>query len=100
MLGLSMLMISDVRYPSFKRIGWRSRGTIGAVVLATGVMAFPLLVRSARTAFGWREWVGDRGDIVAVDTFGASAPAGELFERFGFTVDAIVRQAENMMQEL
>ena len=35
MLGLSVLMISDVRYPSFKRIGWRTRGTIGAVVIAT-----------------------------------------------------------------
>ena len=38
MLGLSVLMISDVRYPSFKRIGWRTRGTIGAVVIATVVL--------------------------------------------------------------
>ena len=49
---------------------------------------------------GWCEWIGDRGVAIGIDTFGASAPAGELFERFGFTVDAIVRQAENMMQEL
>lgn len=34
MLGLSLLMISDVRYPSFKKVGWRTRGTLGALVIA------------------------------------------------------------------
>lgn len=34
MLGLSLLMISDVRYPSFKKIGWRTRGTVGAIIIA------------------------------------------------------------------
>jgi len=34
MLGLSLLMISDIRYPSFKKIGWRTRGTLGAIVVA------------------------------------------------------------------
>jgi CDP-diacylglycerol--serine O-phosphatidyltransferase len=38
MLAISMLMISDVRYPSFKRVGWRTRGTLGAVVLATVIL--------------------------------------------------------------
>ena len=28
MLGLSLLMISDIRYPSFKKVGWRTRGTL------------------------------------------------------------------------
>jgi len=34
MLGISILMISDVSYPSFKKIGWRSRGSIRTVALA------------------------------------------------------------------
>ncbi len=34
MLGLSLLMISDVRYPSFKKVGWKTRGTLGALVIA------------------------------------------------------------------
>jgi len=34
MLGLSWLMVSDVRYPSFKKVGWKTRGTLGAIVLA------------------------------------------------------------------
>ena len=34
MLGLSLLMISDIRYPSFKKVGWRTRGTLGAIIIA------------------------------------------------------------------
>ncbi len=41
---------------------------------------------------GWAEFVGDRGKVVGVNRFGASAPAGELFEEYGLTV-ANVSQA-------
>lgn len=34
MLGLSLLMISDVRYPSFKKVDWKTRGTLGAILIA------------------------------------------------------------------
>jgi CDP-diacylglycerol--serine O-phosphatidyltransferase len=34
MLGLSLLMISDVRYPSFKKVGWNTKGTFKAIVIA------------------------------------------------------------------
>jgi len=34
MLALSLLMISDIRYPSFKKIDWRSRGTLPALLIA------------------------------------------------------------------
>ena len=34
----------------------------------------------------WRKYVGLHGDVIGIDTFGASAPAGKLFEHFGFTV--------------
>lgn len=34
MLGLSLLMISDIRYPSFKKVGWRTRGTLPAIMIA------------------------------------------------------------------
>ncbi len=47
---------------------------------------------------GWRGLVGDRGKALGVDTFGASAPAGQLFEHYGLTVDAVcdaVRQTLN-----
>lgn len=42
---------------------------------------------------GWQRWVGDGGVMVGIDRFGASAPAPELFERFGFTAEAIAKKA-------
>ncbi|KAA9129545.1 transketolase [Marinihelvus fidelis] len=47
---------------------------------------------------GWRGIVGDRGKVVGIDRFGASAPAKQLFEEYGLTVDnvcAAVRETLN-----
>ena len=48
---------------------------------------------------GWCEWVGDAGYAIGIDGFGASAPAGELFARFGITAAAIADRAERMLRE-
>ena len=47
---------------------------------------------------GWREIVGDAGEIVAIDHFGASAAAGVLFEQFGFTPDRVVAAAHAALE--
>jgi transketolase len=60
-------------------------------VLPSGVKA--RLAVEAAVAMGWREWVGDRGDIIGINRFGASAPAKENFKRFGFTVEQVVERA-------
>jgi transketolase len=41
----------------------------------------------------WHKYVGLDGAIIAMDSYGASAPAGQLFEKFGFTVDNVVAKA-------
>lgn len=41
-------------------------------------------------SFGWEKYVGDKGVIVGLDSFGASAPADVLMAAFGFTPDKIV----------
>ncbi|APT88791.1 transketolase [Corynebacterium frankenforstense DSM 45800] len=43
----------------------------------------------AGIAMPWYRWLGQRGRAVSLEHYGASAPAAELFERFGFTVDAV-----------
>ncbi|WP_017559693.1 transketolase [Nocardiopsis baichengensis] len=48
----------------------------------------------AGIAMGWREFVGDAGESVSLEHFGASAPYGELYEHFGLTADAVVAAAE------
>ncbi len=51
----------------------------------------------AGTTFGWERYTMARGIRIGLDRFGASAPAEDLFERFGFTTDAIVPQILNAL---
>ncbi len=45
---------------------------------------------------GWWKYVGTNGKIVGLDRFGESAPAGELFKEFGFTVENVVKNVESV----
>ena len=56
------------------------------------------LAIEAGVSLGWREWIGDDGDMIGMDGFGASAPADELFENFGFSVDNVVARARALME--
>ena len=47
----------------------------------------------AATAHSWYKYAGDNGEIIAMESFGASAPAGQLFPAFGFTVENVVEKA-------
>lgn len=49
------------------------------------------------SAFGWERWVGTRGAILAMRSFGASAPLGDLQKRFGFTVDQVCALAQQQL---
>lgn len=51
----------------------------------------------AQAADWWWKYVGLDGRVVGMTTYGESAPAGELFPHFGFTVDNVVRQAEEIL---
>ena len=42
---------------------------------------------------GWREYVGDEGDIIGINHFGASAPGPVVMEKYGFTVENVVKHA-------
>lgn len=48
----------------------------------------------ALSTFGWGRYTGLNGVNIGMTTFGASAPYKQLYEHFGFTVDAIVKAAE------
>lgn len=47
----------------------------------------------AGSAYSWYKYVGLDGEMVTMDTFGASAPAKVLFEHYGFTVENVVEKA-------
>ena len=46
---------------------------------------------------GWWRYVGSAGRVIGIERFGESAPAGELFEYFGFTVQAVVDAAREAL---
>ncbi|RMF16292.1 MAG: transketolase, partial [Gammaproteobacteria bacterium] len=48
----------------------------------------------------WYKYVGFDGRIIGMSTFGESAPAGELFREFGFTVENVVAQANELLESL
>ena len=49
----------------------------------------------AAVAQGWREWVGDSGESISIEHFGASAEGDVLYEQFGFTPDRVVAAAHS-----
>jgi transketolase len=57
------------------------------------------LAVEAGVPLGWHQWVGDGGEIVGINKFGASAPAGENFKQYGFTVENVVQRAKKLIGE-
>ena len=51
----------------------------------------------AGVTFGWRQYVGDRGESVGVDRYGASAPGEVLMEKFGITAEAVVHAVRRVL---
>ncbi len=51
----------------------------------------------AGVAQGWSQWVGDSGESISVERFGASAPYKIIFEKFGFTVENVVEKARQVL---
>ena len=63
---------------------------------------FPKAVRArvsveAGTTLGWAEYVGEEGETVGRDDFGASAPIKDIMSHFGFTVENVVVKARLAM---
>ncbi|MDB5019670.1 MAG: Transketolase, partial [Pedobacter sp.] len=57
------------------------------------------LAVEAGSPLGWHKYVTDEGDIVAMTTFGESAPAEELYKVFGFTVSNVVQKAKQLISK-
>ena len=60
-------------------------------VLPPGVRA--RLAVEAASPLGWDRWVGDGGDVLGMEGFGASAPQPALYEHFGFTPENVATRA-------
>ncbi|OFZ73088.1 MAG: transketolase, partial [Betaproteobacteria bacterium RBG_16_64_9] len=86
--GIAVRVVSMPCTEAFDRqdAAWRES------VLPAGV---PRVAMEAGVTDGWHKYAGavdsGRGAVIGIDRFGESAPAGELFKYFGFSVDNVVR---------
>jgi transketolase len=51
----------------------------------------------AASPIGWDRFVGENGAIIAMHSFGASAPAADVYRHFGITAEAIVKRAHDLL---
>ena len=65
-------------------------------VLPAGVPA--RLAVEAGASQGWHRYVGPMGAVIAIDRFGASAPGDVVMREYGFTVEAVVEKALDVLQ--
>ena len=65
-----------------------------ASVLPKGL---PRVAVEAGVSDGWRKYVGLEGEVIGLDRFGESAPAGELFAYFGITTEAVVAAVKKVI---
>jgi transketolase len=56
------------------------------------------LAVEAGVSQGWHRYVGARGDVLAVDRFGASAPGEVVMREYGFTVDNVCRRSQALLE--
>lgn len=51
------------------------------------------------SSIGWKKYVGDEGEVIAIDRFGASAPSDKILEEYGFTVENLVSKMKRMINK-
>jgi transketolase len=88
--GIGVRVVSMPCTQAFDRqaASWRDS------VLPRGVVRIAI---EAGASDGWRKYVGLEGAVIGIDRFGESAPAGELFKQFGFTIENVVATVKSVL---
>ena len=84
--GIATRVVSLVSWEIFREQSSEYRES----VLPPGV---PRLAIEAGHSMGWLEIVGDSGDIISIDRFGASGPGPAVYADFGFSVENVIDHA-------
>ena len=88
------ISVRSVSMPSWDLFDALSKGERDAV-LPPSVRA-RLAVEAGATQ-GWHRYVGDAGDVLGIDRFGASAPGETVLREYGFTVDNVYARAKALL---
>lgn len=88
--GINVRLVS---FPSWELFA-QQEAEYCAAVLPPAVKA--RLAVEAGVGLGWEHWVGERGAVLSLERFGASAPYKILYEKLGFTVENIIERAQTL----
>jgi transketolase len=88
------IAVRVVSMPSWERFAAQDRAYRDQVLPPT--LRARVAIEAAAN-FGWERWVGEDGAVIGMERFGASAPAGDLFETFGFTSTRVVEVARGVL---
>jgi transketolase len=84
-----------VSFPSW-RIFEEQSAEYKASVLPAGI---PKLAVEAGATLGWWKYVGQDGDVIGVDRFGASAPGPKVMAEYGFTAEIVAAHAKALLKK-
>ncbi|MEH7250126.1 transketolase [Neobacillus niacini] len=87
--------VSVVSMPSWDRFEQQSKEYKDSVLPKNVKKRLGIEVGSS---MGWHKYTGDEGDVLAIDTFGASAPGEKIMEEYGFTVNNVVARVKALLQ--
>jgi transketolase len=89
--GINVRLVS---FPSWELFAQQDRSYQESVLPASVDKRISV---EAGITMGWERWVGDKGRMIGVNTYGASAPYKTLYEKYGLTVANIVTQAQQLL---
>jgi transketolase len=94
-LAAEAITVRLVSFPSWELFEGQTQ-TYRDSVLPTLTKA--RLAVEAGVSMGWERWVGERGAILGIDRFGASAPAEIVFRELGFSIGNVVKRALKLVR--
>jgi transketolase len=89
--GLNVRLVS---FPSWEL--FESQDSVYINQILPPDIPFRLAVE-AGVSQGWHRWVGEGGDILSVERYGASAPQKVVYEHYGLTIENVIRKAKNIL---
>lgn len=89
--GLLVRVVSMPSWELFERQDEKYRESV------LGPVGTPRVAVEAGVTIGWERFVGERGAVVGIDTFGASGPGGKVLQHFGFTAHHVAARALSLL---
>ncbi|MEY8346561.1 transketolase [Niallia circulans] len=87
--------ISVVSLPAWDRFEQQSKEYKEAVIPKNVKKRLAIEMGSS---LGWHKYVGEEGDVLSIETFGASGPGNKVLEEYGFTVSNVVKRLKSLLE--